>query len=59
VTLTNEDTTLVLQDCIFDSSYIKVGDTLEIKVDIPYGVSQARRNDITAHHHEEAMCGNI
>lgn len=43
----------------FDRSMIKVGDTITIKITVPYEVSQARRSDISEHHAEEARNGDI
>ena len=41
-------------------AFLNVGSLFDIEdAEIPYCISNQRRQDIRAHHEEEALCGNL
>ena len=51
--------TLELPITMFDKFSIRLDDTIELEIKIPYDVSRQRRMDINEHHAEEARNGDI
>jgi len=59
VVLARKKDVIRIQKDKFDLSYVAVGDTVNLKIEIPYGISSQRRRDILDHHAEEARNGDI